>query len=111
MYTHTHTCIFNNRTGLEYNRMGKVCVCIHRCIQVWMEMVCDCTLFPPHMPQKYKCENTHVVCRTSRRLYGMFSQLFLINSFSSFLITLFTISLLKSSVHQYSTFYLLFIYC
>ena len=43
-------------------------------------------------------------------MYGVLSQLFLIHSFSSILITLLTISLFKSFVHQYSTFYSLFFF-
>ena len=43
-----------------------------------------------------------------KTLYDVFPHLFVIYSFSNFLITLFTIAVMKSSVCLYSTFYLLF---
>lgn len=55
-------------------------------------------------------KNTDVVCHTLKTLYVAFSQLLPIHSVYSLLITVFTISLVKSSVPVYSTFYLLFFF-
>ena len=61
------------------------------------------------LPHTRHIKDTRVVCCAPKTLYGVFSQLFLIHSFSTLLITLFSISLVKSSVQLYSTFNLLFI--
>ena len=53
---------------------------------------------------------TCVVCRTYKTLCGMLSQLFLIQPFSTLLITHFTISVVKLSVWLYAGFYLLFFF-
>ena len=55
-------------------------------------------------------KNTCVVRRVSKTFYGALSQLFLIYSFSTLLITLFLIFLVKSSVWLHSFFCLLRLY-
>ena len=56
-------------------------------------------------PRTRYIKNTRAVCRTPKPWYGVLSQLFLIHSFSTLLITLFLISLVKS---LHSTLHLLF---
>ena len=51
-------------------------------------------------------KNTGVVCCMPKTLYGVLPHLFLIHSILTLLITLFTITLIKSSVYLYSMFYL-----
>ena len=52
-------------------------------------------------------KNTSVVYHTPKTLDGVFSQLFLIHSLSTFIITFFLIFLIQSFVRLYSTFFLL----
>ena len=66
-------------------------------------------------PCTYHIKTTRVVCRRSKTLYHVLSQLFLIHSFSTHFLSfsklfIFTISLVKLPAPLYSTFYLLFIY-
>ena len=56
-------------------------------------------------PRTHHSRNLSAVCHTPKTLFGGLSQLFLIYSFSTFLTTLFLISLVKL---LYSTFHLLF---
>ena len=56
-------------------------------------------------PRTRHVKNPRVVCCTQETFYGVFSQLFLIHSFSTLIIILFLISLIKL---LYSTFHLLF---
>ena len=51
-----------------------------------------------------------MVCRTPKTLFGVLNYLFLIHSFSTLVITLFTIALIKCSFRLYSTFYLVFFF-
>lgn len=54
-------------------------------------------------------KNARVVCfRTPKTFYGVHPHLFLIHSLSTILITVFIIALVKSSIHLYLTFHLLF---
>ena len=59
-----------------------------------------------HAPT-YAILKTHVWYAVRIKYCVVLSQLFLIHSFSIFLITLFTVSLVKSPVQLYVTFYLL----
>ena len=52
----------------------------------------------------YHIKNTHVACCTPKTVHGVLLHLFLIHSFSTLLITLFTIVFIKESVCLYSTF-------
>ena len=56
-------------------------------------------------PHTHHIKNTHVVCHTPKTFYGVLCQLFLIHPFSTLLITLYPISLIKP---LYSAVYLLF---
>ena len=53
----------------------------------------------------FHIKNSDVVCHTPRKLHGVLLHLYLIQLFSTLLITLFTIALIKISVSLYSTFY------
>lgn len=50
------------------------------------------------------------IARTSTRHYDVLPPLFLIHSFSTLLIAIFTIAIIKCSVHLYSTFHVLFFF-
>ena len=56
-------------------------------------------------------KNTHVVCCMHKTFYGALSQLLLIHSFCTLLITIFLIFLIILSAWLYSTFYLFSFLC
>lgn len=61
-------------------------------------------------PHTCHTKNKPEVCSIPKTLYGVLSQLLLIHSFSTLLLTLFTVALVKCYVRLYSNFYLLFFF-
>ena len=65
-----------------------------------------CTIVPPPTNTCH-IKKTIAVCCMTKTLYGVLTHSFLIHSFSTIAITLFTTALIKISVCLYSTLYLL----
>ena len=72
-----------------------------RSSQVWRVMVRAC---------RHHIKNTRMTYRTPETFYGGLPYLFLIQFFSTLLITRFIITFIKCSVTLYLTFYLLFFF-
>ena len=59
-------------------------------------------IFTLASPNRHHTKNTGVICWTPETLYGELFHLFLIHSFSTLLITIFTIYLVKSTIFHFS---------